>query len=72
MLEPCPECDRDVSTEAYSCPHCGLPLRRKPTEFEQLIDEALNPPERANGALGCSLVLLSLVGVLAIVVAIVR
>jgi hypothetical protein len=71
MLGPCPECQHEVSTEAYSCPHCGLPLRRKPTDFEQLIDEALSPPERTNGALGCSLVLLALVGVLAVVVTVV-
>ena len=26
-LHPCPECQKDVSDQAPSCPHCGMPLR---------------------------------------------
>lgn len=26
-LLPCPECQKDVSDKATSCPHCGMPLR---------------------------------------------
>ena len=25
-LRPCPECNRQVSTKARQCPHCGSPL----------------------------------------------
>ena len=26
-LHECPECDKSVSSEAQTCPHCGCPLR---------------------------------------------
>jgi hypothetical protein len=28
-LVPCPECAQQISDEAYSCPHCGKPLRKQ-------------------------------------------
>ena len=31
MIE-CPECKKEISSEAISCPHCGYPLR--PTKIE--------------------------------------
>lgn len=31
MLINCPECDSTVSDKAYSCPHCGYPLKIPPT-----------------------------------------
>lgn len=30
-LIQCPACDNQVSTQAESCPHCGHPLKTKPT-----------------------------------------
>lgn len=27
MLAPCPDCEREVSDQARTCPHCGAPLR---------------------------------------------
>ena len=27
-LVACPECEQQVSTSAYRCPHCGYPLNR--------------------------------------------
>lgn len=30
-LISCPECGQSISDEAYSCPHCGKPMRRPPT-----------------------------------------
>lgn len=44
-LKDCPECGKSVSTEAFSCPHCGKPLRRPP------------PPPRpaAAGSSGCAI-----------------
>lgn len=31
MLIKCPECSSDVSDKAYSCPHCGYPIKIPPT-----------------------------------------
>ena len=28
-LIPCPECNREISTSAESCPQCGYPMRDK-------------------------------------------
>ena len=38
-LIKCPECGKDVSTSASSCPHCGYPLRpttsyQRPIQYE--------------------------------------
>lgn len=30
MLIKCPECELQVSDKAYSCPHCGYPLKEQP------------------------------------------
>lgn len=27
MLKTCPECEQSVSEKAYTCPHCGYPLK---------------------------------------------
>ena len=34
-LISCPECKKDVSTEADSCPHCGHPIKQKSQENQQ-------------------------------------
>jgi DNA-directed RNA polymerase subunit RPC12/RpoP len=26
MITKCPECDREISDQAHTCPHCGFPL----------------------------------------------
>jgi hypothetical protein len=31
-LIPCPECKKEISTSAMSCPSCGYPLQVKPPE----------------------------------------
>ena len=31
MLIKCPECGSDISDKAYSCPHCGYPIKIPPT-----------------------------------------
>lgn len=33
-LLKCPECGKDVSSEATSCPHCGFPLKKVETKIE--------------------------------------
>jgi DNA-directed RNA polymerase subunit RPC12/RpoP len=31
MIKPCPDCGKEVSTDAQACPHCGKPVS-KPVE----------------------------------------
>ena len=34
-LIKCPECQKEVSTSAASCPHCGYPLQKaQPIQYE--------------------------------------
>ncbi|GAB2466443.1 hypothetical protein GCM10027082_17530 [Comamonas humi] len=56
-LIPCPECGRQVSTQAGSCPHCGYPLQ--PQQRHAPEQGALQSPHvwsRAIVALGAWLV----------------
>ena len=32
-LTNCKECGKEVSTKAETCPHCGTPLRKQPTQY---------------------------------------
>ncbi len=34
MLKPCRECHRDVSDQAWNCPHCGAPHPARDWGFE--------------------------------------
>jgi len=47
-LIDCPECGRDVSDRAPTCPHCGVPIARslRPVE-DQPADVTIHPPEAA-------------------------
>jgi len=46
-MTPCPECEREVSSEAHTCPHCGKPLVETPHErslveaVHDLLDETV-------------------------------
>lgn len=54
-LRPCRECNREVSTEAASCPHCGVPrpaLRPAPPHAEPQTEPAARPPSWTWGILG--------------------
>ncbi len=42
-LIKCPECSKQVSERAHSCPHCGYPLEK---EFEKTIFEFSEPVEK--------------------------
>lgn len=66
MIIKCPECNGDVSNKAFSCPHCGYPLRahtsrkickknkRLPNGFGQIckINRNLQKPYRAMITIG--------------------
>lgn len=45
----CPECGRDISDKAVSCPHCGYPLD-KPPESHTLASSNVSEPARASAA----------------------
>lgn len=59
MLTKCPECSLQISDKAYSCPHCGFPIRKEarrsskkmklPNGFGQIsfIKGSLRKPYRA-------------------------
>ena len=32
MLIRCPECDKEISSEASSCPYCGYPIKKLTTD----------------------------------------
>ena len=36
MLVKCPECSKEISEQAYTCPHCGVPISESPGE-KQII-----------------------------------
>lgn len=55
-LRPCRECNAEVSTEAETCPHCGV---RNPT------GDALRPAKGKSGQ-GCFIVLLVVIGIIVI------
>jgi RNA polymerase subunit RPABC4/transcription elongation factor Spt4 len=38
MLIKCPECKKEVSDKAQSCPNCGYPITEKPNSNEYIID----------------------------------
>lgn len=40
-LKPCPECHRDISTRAASCPHCGCPQEDATTTTIQATGKRL-------------------------------
>lgn len=68
MLIKCPECSLQISDKAYSCPHCGLPLKKNskqrkstkkmklPNGFGQIsfLKGNLRKPYRAMITVGCN------------------
>lgn len=56
-VKPCPDCRKDVSDKAPSCPHCGRPMNnygnwKRTTEGGKFLD----PGENARGCLRVVLV----------------
>jgi len=46
-LKPCRECGKEVSTEAKSCPHCGVP---DPLHYAGGPPETPSPDQQEKGA----------------------
>ena len=44
-LVKCPECGKEVSTEAKLCPHCGYPLEKKESK-KKVIEAEVVPSEK--------------------------
>jgi len=42
MLIFCKECNNSISSEAYSCPHCGFPLKKNKQNNDDLADRWFN------------------------------
>ncbi|WEI17564.1 zinc ribbon domain-containing protein [Acinetobacter proteolyticus] len=55
-LISCPECSRQVSTQANSCPHCGYPLQTQHNAPEPEELQSSHVLSRAIMALGAWLV----------------
>ncbi|MFT6865914.1 MAG: DNA-directed RNA polymerase subunit RPC12/RpoP [Cyclobacteriaceae bacterium] len=45
-LIKCPECEKEISDKANSCPNCGYELNPKPKELKE-------PPKHKNDGSGC-------------------
>jgi predicted amidophosphoribosyltransferase len=41
LLTQCPECKKDVSSQATTCPHCGFPLTANQDKTKQKPESAL-------------------------------
>lgn len=39
MLVKCPECGREISSEALSCPHCGFPIDKNIAERKSIDND---------------------------------
>src|SRR5690349_20958920 len=48
MLIKCPECQKDVSSEAPLCVHCGYPLKNRTTaETNEVVPKRVSEPDAA-------------------------
>ena len=41
MLVKCPECGREISSEALSCPHCGYPINKNIAEQKSADEDKM-------------------------------
>ena len=48
-LVNCPECNKEVSDSALSCPHCGFQLREE--EVQTVKNQVKKPKKKSNGCL---------------------
>ena len=50
-LIPCPECKREISDRAESCPHCGCPISKQPPRQVQTTENSFLTQSRGFGDL---------------------
>ncbi len=66
-LIKCPECGKEISDQAASCPNCGAPISRiggtkiSPNQQKQNINSDTNYPKK-NSGLGIAALILSIIG----------
>lgn len=70
-LDKCPECGERVSTNAWSCPHCGyegLRLHFKDREYQRRKYERLTKPWTKESRHGClGFLIVSIIIIIAII-----
>ena len=60
-LIKCLECQKEVSSEAQNCPHCGFPIKSPPKDADIPIVREANP---AKSRLGIFFIVLGIIGVI--------
>jgi DNA-directed RNA polymerase subunit RPC12/RpoP len=60
MLTKCAECQKDVSSEASSCPHCGFPLKSQPKDKDVPLVRESNS---SKAGLGTFFIVLGIIGI---------
>ena len=61
MLIKCQECQKDVSSEASNCPHCGFPVKPQPkAEDIPIVREA----NSSKSGLGTFFIILGIIGII--------
>jgi len=61
MLIKCKECQKDVSSEAANCPHCGFPVKPQPkVEDVPIVREA----NSSKSGLGTFFIILGIIGII--------
>jgi hypothetical protein len=61
MLIKCKECQKDVSSEAANCPHCGFPVKPQPKAEEIPIVREANS---SKSGLGTFFIILGIIGII--------
>ncbi len=60
----CPECQKEISEQAKSCPNCGYPIPVKKTKYELECERQSIRNAGINAFFGASIALLILIGVI--------
>ncbi|MCF6175496.1 MAG: zinc-ribbon domain-containing protein [Victivallaceae bacterium] len=63
-LIDCPECQKEISEQAKSCPNCGYPIPVKKTKYELECERQSTRNAGINAFFGAAIGLLILLGVI--------
>lgn len=61
MLTKCPDCQREISSEAASCPNCGRPIKIQSTDDKIPVVRESNP---SKAKLGTFFIILGIIGII--------